>query len=86
MNERLLRDSEWNLQESMKRPSPLPSVSLRCLADFSFLIYCSLCVREGVITLRLIMWGLQQALCFPSFHLSVQFLFILFLSFILIKS
>lgn len=41
-----LRDREWNLQESMKRPSPLPSLSLSCLEDFSFFMYCSLCVRE----------------------------------------
>lgn len=42
-----LRDREWNLQESMKRPSPLPSLSLSRLEDFSFFVYCSLCVWEG---------------------------------------
>lgn len=50
------------------------------------------CALDRAITAWLIMWGLQQAFCFPSFNPSVKFLLILldkcfqFLSFILIKS
>lgn len=42
-----LRDREWNLQESMKRPSPLPSLSLSRLEEPPFFAFCRLCVREG---------------------------------------
>lgn len=56
-----LRDREWNLQESMKRPSPLPSASLIRAAWQTFLSsYTVVCALERAITVRLIIWGLQR--------------------------
>lgn len=72
-----LRDKQWNLQESMKRSSPLPSGSLSCLEDFSFFVYRSLRVREGHCGAANNV-GAEQALRFPRFRLSGNFLFAVF--------
>lgn len=68
-----LRDREWNLQESMKRPSPLPSLSLSRLEEPPFFVFCRLCVREGHYALANNV-GVAAGLLPPQFSLVYEVL------------